>query len=143
MGRAAETGAWSYFPNDPLLRDLRQQGRPKALVRLVARILDVIEMASGNAAARLDGASPAPGEGVAVVRTARGTLMHHVRIADELVADYAIVAPTEWNFHPDGAFAQDLRGLDEHDAGRLTQLAHIEALSLDPCVPFRIEVHHA
>lgn len=142
-GVAAETGAWSYFADSPLLRDVWQQSGSKALTRLLARLLDVVEMASGSAAPRLDVANPAAGEGIAVVRTARGLLMHRVRIAAEQVMDYAIIAPTEWNFHPAGAYADDLRGLKERDAERLQQLAHIEALSLDPCVAYEIEVLHA
>jgi len=141
-GAAAETGAWAYYADSPLLYDVRQQGGSKALLRLLARLCDVVEMASGGAP-RLDVASPAAGEGIAVVRTARGLLMHHVRLAAGQVTDYAIIAPTEWNFHPDGAFAQDLRGIKERDAERLRQLAHIEALSLDPCVAYEIGVRHA
>ncbi|MDD5058252.1 MAG: nickel-dependent hydrogenase large subunit [Sideroxydans sp.] len=138
-GVAAETGARTYYADSPLLRDVPS----KVLARVLARIMDVVEMASGNAAPRLDVTSPAAGEGIAVVRTARGLLMHHVRLVADKVADYTIVAPTEWNFHPDGAFAQDLRGLQVQDAKRLLQLAQIEALSLDPCVEYEIEVRHA
>jgi Ni,Fe-hydrogenase I large subunit len=105
--------------------------------------MDVVELASGCAAPRLDVASPAPGEALAVVRTARGLLMHHVRLAAETVQEYEIVAPTEWNFHPEGAFAQDLRGLVELEAGHLQQMAHIEALSLDPCVEYEVEMRDA
>jgi hypothetical protein len=143
QGAAAETGAWAYFAESPLLRDVWKQSGSKVLVRLLAKVMDVVEMASGSVAARLDVIGPAAGEGIAVVRTARGLLMHHVRLAAEKVADYAIIAPTEWNFHPDGAFAQDMRGMKERDAERLQQLAHIEALSLDPCVEYEIEVRHA
>ena len=143
MAHAAETGAWAYYAESPLLRDVWRQSRSKALVRLLARLCDVVEMANGSAAPRLDVASPAAGAGIAVVRTARGLLMHHVNLAAAKVADYAIVAPTEWNFHPAGAFAQDLRGVAEQDAERLQQLAHIEALSLDPCVAYEIEIRHA
>jgi hypothetical protein len=143
QGGAAETGAWTYHADSPILQDVWQQSGSKALTRLLARIWDVVAMASGSAAARLDAASPSQGEGVAVVRTARGLLMHHVNLAAEKVTDYVIVAPTEWNFHPDGAFAQDLRSLQESDAEHLKRLAHIEALSLDPCVAYEIEVRHA
>lgn len=142
-GLAAETGAWSYFADSPLLRDVWRQSGSKALTRLLARMVDVVGMASDSAAARLDVDSPEEGEGIAVVRTARGLLMHRVCLAADQVADYVIVAPTEWNFHPAGAFADDLRGLKERDAGRVRQLAHIEILSLDPCVPYEIEVFHA
>ena len=143
QGTAAETGVGSYYSDDPLLRDVVQQGWPRAMTRVLARILDVVEMASGNPQPRLDAASPSAGEGVAVVRTARGLLIHQVRIAEERVADYSIIAPTEWNFHPAGAFTQALLGLHERDGERLNQLAQIEALSLDPCVPYEIEVCHA
>jgi hypothetical protein len=143
LGDAAETGAWTYFADNHLLLDVRKQGRPDALIRLLARIMDVVELASGCAAPRLDVASPAAGEGLAVVRTARGLLMHHVRLAAETVQEYEIVAPTEWNFHPDGAFALDLRGLVELETGHLQQMAHIEALSLDPCVAYEVEMRDA
>lgn len=143
LGEAVETGALSYFTSDKLLNDVWHQSRFRLMIRLLARVLDVIDMASGNAPARLDATSPAEGAGIAVVRTARGLLMHHVQLAAEKVANYVIVAPTEWNFHPDGSFAKEMRGLREHDAVRLQQTARIAALSLDPCVAFEIEVSHA
>jgi hypothetical protein len=143
LGNAAETGAWAYFADNKLLRDVWQQTGSKVLVRLLARVMDVAEMADGRAATRLDVASPAAGEGIAVVRTARGLLMHHVCLAAETVKEYEIVAPTEWNFHPDGAFAQDMRGLVEMEAGHLQQMAHIEVLSLDPCVAYEVELKDA
>lgn len=142
LGEAAETGAWTYYADDRLLHDVWRQSGSKALARLMARVIDIIEMASGLAAPRLDVASPAQGEGIAVVRTARGLLMHHVRLEGKSVADYSIVAPTEWNFHPDGAFSRDMRGLEVHDEEVLQKLAHVAALSLDPCVAYEVEVRH-
>lgn len=143
LGDTAETGAWTYYADNKLLRDVWQQSGSKALTRLLARVMDVVEMASGRAAPRLDVVSPVAGEGIAVVRSARGLLMHHVRLAAELVQDYVIVAPTEWNFHPGGAYTQDMRGLQERDTERLQQLAHIAALSLDPCVAYEVEIRNA
>jgi len=142
-GEAAETGARTYYADNRLLYDVWQQSGSKTLVRMLARVLDVIAMASGSAAPRLDVISPAAGEGIAVVRTARGLLMHHVRLAAEKVTEYEIVAPTEWNFHPDGAFARDMRGLVAKDEESLKQLAHIAALSLDPCVVYEVEISNA
>jgi hypothetical protein len=142
QGAAAETGAWAYHADSPLLSDVGQ-GRSKAMTRLVARVADVVALAGGDHAPRLDAASPAPGEGIAVVRTARGLLLHRVLLAAETVTDYVIVAPTEWNFHPDGAFAQGMRGLQEHDGGMLEYRAQIEALSLDPCVAYEVEIRDA
>jgi coenzyme F420-reducing hydrogenase alpha subunit len=140
---AAETGAWSYFAGDKSLHEVWQKSGSKALARLLARLMDMVEMASGRATPRLDITSPIPGEGMAVVRTARGLLIHHVRLAAEKVTDYVIVAPTEWNFHPSGAFAQDMIGLEVRDTEHLQQLAHIAALSLDPCVAYEVEIRDA
>ncbi len=139
QGAAAEAGAWGYHAASPLL----QQGGTPALTRLLARLVDVAELACEHIDARLDAASPAAGEGVAVARTARGPLLHHVRLQDGKVADYTIVAPTEWNFHPHGAFVRDLCGVKEHERERVQQWADIAALSLDPCVAYEIEVIHA
>ncbi|MBI5890178.1 MAG: nickel-dependent hydrogenase large subunit [Nitrosomonadales bacterium] len=143
QGVAAETGAWSYYADSPLLRDVWQQSGSKALTRLLARMVDMARMANGDAANRLDMTSPAADEGIAVVRTARGLLLHRVLLEGDKVADYAIVAPTEWNFHPAGAFAQDLCGLAEHDGGLLEYRAQIEAMSLDPCVAYEIEIRNS
>lgn len=138
-GDAAETGAWSYHPGHHML----SARYSNASMRLLARLIDTVELLVENAAPRLDAIAPAAGEGIAVARTARGLLMHHVQLEADRVADYSIVAPTEWNFHPGGAFVQDMIGLEERDEASLRRKAHIAALSLDPCVAFEIEVRHA
>ncbi|MBK6630066.1 MAG: nickel-dependent hydrogenase large subunit [Betaproteobacteria bacterium] len=53
------------------------------------------------------------------METARGTLLHQVTLAGDHVAHYRIVAPTEWNFHPRGAFRARPAGLpgEERDGG--------------------------
>ena len=74
--------------------------------------------------------------------TARGLVTHRVAIEGERVARYRIVAPTEWNFHPEGAFAQGARGLHGDSTaieGRVRRLV----ASLDPCVAVRYEARHA
>ena len=62
---------------------------------------------SGLVAARNIG----PGEGFAAVNSARGRLYHRLKLdGGGRIVDYAIVAPTEWNFHPDGPFVRLLLG---------------------------------
>jgi Ni,Fe-hydrogenase I large subunit len=47
---------------------------------------------------------------------ARGLLLHWVQLdAQGRVDAYQVVAPTEWNFHPDGALAQALMRLSPQD----------------------------
>lgn len=81
----------------------------------------------------------APRVGRSLVETARGLLMHEVELDGERIADYKIVAPTEWNFHPKGALATYLMGQPAGDRGELERrLARIVA-ALDPCVPWTLE----
>ena len=54
--------------------------------------------------------------------------------------DYRIVAPTEWTFHPDGAFPRGLVGAPGHELAQRVQL-HVAAL--DPCVPCAITLRDA
>jgi hypothetical protein len=78
------------------------------------------------------------GRGGGVVETARGPLAYFVDAADGRVRLLRSVAPTEWNFHPDGAFMAALDAApsvpDPVFAARLL------AASFDPCVPFSIEM---
>lgn len=136
-GVAMETGVRAYHPQFSAGRYSR------VLARVLARLADTIELIGGAARPRLDVYSPAAGEGVAVVHTARGLLMHHVLLENGIVRGYEIVAPTEWNFHPAGALVREISGLHEPDEMRLRHKVNIAALSLDPCVPYEIEVRHA
>ena len=85
----------------------------------------------------------AHGEGLAAVQTARGLLLHRARLHEQCVVDYQIVAPTEWNFHPDGALVRGLEGLEADDDLHLIGSAQLAAHALDPCVAFRVEAGHA
>lgn len=150
QGAPAETGPLARWRNHPALSSaLRRYGRG-ARPRLLARMMDLAQCAryfaagaDDVAAAPIDACSIAPGIGVARVETARGTLLHRVRLEDERVAEYTLVAPTEWNFHPRGAFASLLLGAPAADAETLRRQATALALALDPCVPYRIEIEHA
>lgn len=143
-GLPAEAGALARHAGHPALCALRGQGWGVA-ARVAARWADCMLLA--NAVAQdalaplqlLDACRDAAGRGVARVQTARGTLIHRVEVVKggdedgERVADYLVVAPTEWNFHPDGPLARALRGRAcAPDAA--VGLAQRFALALDPCV---------
>lgn len=138
----AETGALAYHAAVPMLRQAMRERPSRVLARVLARAYDTLQMMSGNLAGRLDYAGSQPGAGLAIVRTARGVLLHHVCIVEDLVQDYLVVAPTEWNFHPAGVLAAGLVGL-QGDAGQLAQAAERQVLSLDPCVGYEVEMSHA
>jgi hypothetical protein len=135
-GLPAETGPWTRA--DAI--------QPVTTVwdRLGARLADLARIASGRPAAfgalTLEG-----GQGLAWSEMSRGLLLHWIRLeggprqVDTARAEsYRVLAPTEWNFHPDGALAAALR------AGRLdADRARLAAVSLDPCVGLDVEPPHA
>jgi hypothetical protein len=79
--------------------------------------------------------------GLAWVEMARGTLIHWVQLDGDgpqaKVIACQVVAPTEWNFHPQGPVARLLSALPD-DAGFAAHAALVVA-AFDPCVPFAIE----
>ncbi|NTV97153.1 MAG: hypothetical protein HGA75_17355 [Thiobacillus sp.] len=78
---------------------------------------------------------------MAAVETSRGLLIHALRLHDGRIAQYRIVAPTEWNFQPGGPLAAALAALPDGDD--LDTRARRLALAMDPCVDYRVEVEHA
>lgn len=150
QGAPAETGSLARWRQHPALAAAMLRHGRGARPRLLARLMDLAQCARCLAAGADDGAampidacSSGPGVGVARVETARGTLLHRVRLEDERVAEYTLVAPTEWNFHSRGAFASLLLGAPATDAETLRRQAAALVLALDPCVPYRIEIEHA
>lgn len=129
LGAPCETGPLARQNNHPMIAKLVNEHGNGLLPRLVARLVDLAQipqqMLAANTAKRQDG--------MGVVETARGRLIHAAKVSDGVIQSYQIVAPTEWNFHPSGVAAQALRGLDAAQARVM-----IEAL--DPCVDFELRV---
>ncbi len=75
-----------------------------------------------------------PGRGAGVVETARGPLADWVEVDGGRVRTLRSVAPTEWNFHPDGPFRAALEAAP--DIADPVAGVRLMAASFDPCVPF-------
>ncbi|MBI5793376.1 MAG: nickel-dependent hydrogenase large subunit [Rhodocyclales bacterium] len=137
QGEPAETGA--------LARRGRGDGVAAGALatRWLARLAELREWTVGSAKVGAGGtASAVPvaaGRGRALVETARGLLMHEIVLDGERVADYFIVAPTEWNFHPQGPLAGWLHGRDAGDRDALAGFAARAVAALDPCVRWEME----
>ncbi len=85
----------------------------------------------------------APGVGLGLAETARGLLLHQAHVSDGRVQHYRIVAPTEWNFHPDGALARGLIDRPVHGGAAARRAAALLVQALDPCVSCSIEIADA
>jgi len=142
-GRPTETGALARVSGSGVVGSLITRFGRSVLARLVARLVELAGLASGAPRANAGQLTLSPGDGIGWVETARGLLVHRARIAEGRVAGYRIVAPTEWNFHADGAVARGLRGARFADPGAVERGVRLLVQSLDPCVAARVEVVHA
>jgi coenzyme F420-reducing hydrogenase alpha subunit len=150
-GAPHETSALSRRAASPLVRDLMERHGSGLLTRLAARIVEIADVpdamerilesrpaehTNGTQAAASRGLS---GRGVAQVEAARGRLVHGVEIEREIVCRYAILAPTEWNFHAEGSAALGLSDI----AGRsrdVRDIADLFVTAVDPCVGYELRV---
>jgi Ni,Fe-hydrogenase I large subunit len=147
-GEARETGALARVQSHPLVAAAQSQWGRGLGARAVARLVDLaqlVQVLAGHArAGRRHGASPvAAGAGISWVETARGLLVHRARVENERITEYRIVAPTEWNFHPRGPFVRGALALAPATPEALQLQANWIVASLDPCVPWRVEVGRA
>lgn len=151
QGAPAETGPWTrQAAPDPV---------GSAWERLGARLADLARVADAAAHAGVAGRGVlaggagrdvlargslclAPGEAIAWSEMSRGLLVHWVQLeGDERdpalarVQRVQVLAPTDWNFHPDGAFARWLAACPADTDDPAVRLA---ALALDPCLAFTI-----
>lgn len=77
------------------------------------------------------------GEGVGRVKTARGCLLQRVQVQGQQVRQWQMIAPTDWNFHPQGVLTRQLSGLVlPTDPAEAEALVRALVLSIDPCVDF-------
>lgn len=146
-GLVAETGPLARLAHTSEVAILLAEGKLLAArvlarcaeLRLLATALDQPQLITGW----LDAATLAPGVGLARVETARGLLLHLMQVNDGKVARYAIVAPTEWNFHPQGAFVREIVACPAVDRAEAGMQAQRLALALDPCVTYEVVIKDA
>jgi hypothetical protein len=139
LGQCAETGPWTR------LRHRHHTSHTSTWARLASRWTELLEIAAmpkhlptpqppllAQGALRLG-----EGQAIAWCEMARGLLLHWVQLdAQGRVAGYQVLAPTEWNFHPQGILAQALTSLPAHDAKSALTLA----AAFDACVECTVSV---
>ena len=148
-GEPRETSPLTRQLDSPLVRDLTGHFGTGLLTRLAAQLTEVAGLLAVGPGATTDAADatvcPLPcGVGLAQVQAARGLLVHRVRIDGGRVAEYRILAPTEWNFHPQGVLATGLTELAglvaDTDPAALERLARLFIAAVDPCVDYDLQL---
>lgn len=147
-GRVAETGAYARHWQSTAMAASALAARLHARLLDVMECLDLLKVAVtiGVAADADPVRSEKTGmrEGFAALESPRGRLYHWLRVSAEgQIAAYAILAPTEWNFHPSGPLVEALMGAKigsgEAARRRVSRLAAV----FDPCVSFEVRVQEA
>jgi coenzyme F420-reducing hydrogenase alpha subunit len=149
-GAARETSPLARMEGHPLVEALKTEQGHGLGARLIACLAELSEIPERMIALakEADAASEArlsrrigDGIGVAQVEAARGRLVHAVAMDGGRVRRYRILAPTEWNFHPDGAVASGLRRIALSGGADCAMLARLFVTAADPCVSAEVRVH--
>ncbi len=132
--------------DSPLLQILHCQWGNGLITRLVAKLTEMAQIAEELLD---DTENPTPAisqnqceiqaSGIGIVSAARGFLMHQVSIAHGQIKKYQILAPTEWNFHPQGVVTQSLAGL-QGDTDQINSQAELLINAIDPCVGYKFNI---
>ncbi len=148
--------AGRVFEMGPLarIRDGRRTAAPVAGAptcdawgRVVARVLELTQelhaLEEGQPATQTLVGHRTANTATVALEMARGVLLHWVRVEAGRIEDYRIIAPTEWNFHPQGPAWQGLRTLRGDTEEVLRAAVNLQVMALDPCVNYELEIVHA
>jgi Ni,Fe-hydrogenase I large subunit len=153
-GQSRETTPFSRNRDHPLVKGVVQRWGSGLMARHTARLVELAalparldrlsqELAESRASG-LGGLPAGDGCGLGTVEAARGQLAHWTALENETIREYRILAPTEWNFHPEGVLARALEGMRANcQPDRIRERASMVVRALDPCIGFDIEVRHA
>lgn len=158
QGCCAETTPLNRQQAQPFVQALTQQYGNGLLPLIAARLLEVsttparlrqyltqlhaaetaVNRVSASADSYIEEHGNATMDGFAQVQAARGLLIHYVQFAQGVVQNYRIVAPTEWNFHPNGVAVNGLKQLRASSVNELKRQAEWLMQAIDPCVAYEI-----
>ncbi|MEZ5788157.1 MAG: nickel-dependent hydrogenase large subunit [Xanthobacteraceae bacterium] len=150
-GRVAETGAYARHWQRTAMAPTALAARLCARLLDMAECLDLLKRAVTRAlppeADPIRAEKIGPCEAFAALESPRGRLYHWLQVNEVRdVVRYAILAPTEWNFHVRGPLVEALRGAEVGtDAEARRRISRLVAV-FDPCVSFDVrltEANHA
>lgn len=147
QGKPRETNPLQRMRRHPLIETLAAEFGLGLLSRAAAELLELASIPAAIASALRasvandQGETLTPGTGIGQVEAARGRLLHRVVLDADKVSSYQIVAPTEWNFHPQGSVLSALAKLSGGDADDVKRKGSMLITTVDPCVGFTLAVH--
>lgn len=149
QGRCFETTLLNRQLQQPLIAEMHGRYGNGLIVRMLARLVEVALIPSQLRQLFMQRKDqpvlPAIGTankaiGLAQVQAARGLLIHRLELRQHRVSDYRIIAPTEWNFHPDGVVVQGLKQLQAENPNDLQRQAELLINAVDPCVQYALHL---
>jgi len=148
--RCYETNSLQRMHNHPILRELQAQYGNGLFIRLVARLVELAELPqllreqlrqiTTDTYIEPLATSTGKGYGLAQVEAARGRLIHWVKLSDNTVEDFRILAPTEWNFHPQGVAVEGLKNIPADSNDVYKAQAELWLNAIDPCVSYELNM---
>lgn len=149
-GLPRETTPLSRLINNSLIESIKDKHGYGLLARLTACLLELAkipgQMSALAASLEQEQDEHAAngvrdhGAGVGFAEGARGRLAHAVEIADGVIRRYRVLAPAEWNFHPQGAAARGLADIAVSPPGRRAALARLFITAVDPCASYELSL---
>lgn len=139
-----ETSCLNRQQAQPLIADLLEKYGNGLITRLTSRLFELATMPNVLRQNFIDIQTPSNQTqnktGAAQIQASRGLLIHKVELENGVIANYQIVAPTEWNFQRGGVAALSLQSLSARDTTTLRQHAALIINAIDPCVGFELVI---
>ena len=143
QGKTHEVSWFSTQKHHPLITKMIQQQGNGIYTRTIARLVgiaDLIHKLDHFFAGRTQQLPYQASNGLAHINTARGRLSHFIQLNNNTIKQLNILAPTEWNFHPQGVAVKSLENLQANDVISLEQQAHCLINAIDPCVGYVLAI---
>ena len=134
----------------PIVRLLAEHYGNGILTRLAAKLVELAAIPEKirQQSTLLEDAGPTRADkklptavGISHVEAARGRLTHRVELNEHTVRRYQIVAPTEWNFHPQGVITRGLVNRKVDDEELFRKQADLFVQAVDPCVGYDLMLY--
>ncbi len=152
QGQHHETNSLSRQAQHPLIRQLQHEFDNGLITRWTARLVELAQIPQAMRKLQhmmqqhqTTTKATTTQHGLSQVEAARGRLIHRSQIRQNTqqprIKQYQIVAPTEWNFHPQGLIQQSLCHIKARNQQEHKHLANLIINAIDPCVAYQLSIH--